>query len=444
MNEKKFNLLTPGYWKYYTPMPTILIGNGAFGVNCGEKMKKIYLDHNATTPVDPAVLDAMLPYLKETFGNASSIHRFGREAHDGLTLARDAVADILGCTSKEVIFTSGATESDNMALRGVVAANRKKGNHIIVGSIEHPAVLDTAQALEKEGVQVTYLAVDTDGLVDPAQVAAALRPDTVLVSVMYANNETGVVQPIAEIGKLVRDKGVLFHTDAVQAAGKFALNVDELHADLMSLSGHKIYGPKGIGVLYVRKGTKIAPLIIGGHHEFNKRAGTENMPGIVGFAKAFELAEQRREQDNRRIGEMRDYLEKRLLELISRIFITAQDAPRLPNTSHMLLHFIEGEGFLMRLALNHGIGISTGSACTSGTLGTSHVLDAMGLPKQLANSGVRISLGRSNTMDEMEQTALAIAEEAKRLRDMSPLFDNYYSGRMAEQDRRYYDDWATK
>lgn len=407
-------------------------------------MKGIYLDHNATTPVDPLVLESMLPFLQESFGNASSIHAFGRDAASGLTAARETVAGLLGCTPNEVLFTSGATESDNLALRGVVAANRKKGNHIIISAIEHPAVLNTAQALEKEGVQVTYLPVDSDGIIDPAQVSAAIQPDTILVSVMYANNETGVIQPIAAIGKIVREAGVLFHTDAVQAAGKLPLNVDALQCDLMSLSGHKIYGPKGVGVLYVRTGVKIAPMITGGHHEFNKRAGTENVPNIAGFAKALELAEQRREEDARRIGEMRDRLEKRLLELLPQIFITAQGAPRLPNTSHLLLHFIEGEGFLMRLALNHGIAISTGSACTSGTLGTSHVLDAMGLPKQLANSGVRISLGRGNTMEEMELAATAIAQEAQRLRDMSPLYDNYHNGRMAEEDRRRYDVWASK
>lgn len=406
-------------------------------------MDPIYLDHNATTAIDPLVLEAMLPYLQGTFGNASSIHAFGQAANKGVDAARETVASHLGCQGREVIFTSGATESDNHALVGVFEALKDKGKHIVVSGIEHPAVLTTAKRLEAAGAEVTRVLPDATGTVRPETVAAALRDDTILVSIMYANSETGAVQPIVEIGKVVKARGIQFHTDAVQAAGKWSLNVDELGVDLMSLSGHKIYGPKGIGVLYIRRGTYIRPLMTGGHHEFNRRAGTENVPGIVGFAKAFELAHERMAEDMPRIAARRDHLQKRLLEMVPNIYISSRDALRNPNTLHVLFHFVEGEGLLMRLMLQHGIAISTGSACTSGTLEPSHVLAAMGISKQLGNSGIRISLGRGNTMGQMDRVAEALATEVATLRAMSPLQDAYERGTLRAEDLADYQTWMT-
>jgi len=406
-------------------------------------MKQIYLDHNATTPLDPEVLEAMLPYLRDTFGNASSLHTFGNEAKNGVDQAREIVAGHLGCTPKEVIFTSGATESDNHVLRGVVEARKGKGNHIIVSAIEHPAVITTAQVLEKAGVEVTYLGVDRDGRVNPDELRDVIRDDTILISVMYANNEIGTIQPVAEIGRIAKERGVMFHTDAVQAAGKLPLNVDELNVDFMSLSGHKIYGPKGVGVLYIRKGSFIRPLLTGGHHEFNRRAGTENVPGVVGLAKAFDLAHERMSVDVPKLIAMRDRLQNRLLTGLPNIYITAKDVPRLANTLHVLFNFIEGEGLLLKLSLNHGIAVSSGSACTSGSLSPSHVLDALGIAKQLANGGVRISLGRGNTMEEMDFVADAFIKEVSFLREMSPLYDSYQNGRMNPAEREHYDSWVS-
>lgn len=406
-------------------------------------MQPIYLDHNATTPLDPDVLEHMLPYLKETFGNASSIHHFGFAAKKGVDEARAIVAEQLGCEAEEVVFTSGATESDNHVLRGVFEAKKGKGNHLIVSAIEHPAVMTTAQRLEKLGAEVTYLGVNEDGIVDPEAVRDAIRDDTILVSIMAANNEVGSVQPIAAIGEIVREKGVMFHSDAVQAAGKLPLKVDDLNVNFMSLSGHKIYGPKGIGVLYIRRGSFIRPLITGGHHEFNRRAGTENVAGMVGFGRAFQLAHERMKQDNERIGALRDHLQKRLLESIPHLYVTAANAERLPTTLHVLFHFVEGEGILMKMSINHGIAVSTGSACTSGTLSPSHVLDALGISKQLANSGIRISLGRGNTREEMDRVAEAFVQEVAQLKQMSPLFDSYAGGRMKPEEKHQYDKHMT-
>lgn len=405
--------------------------------------KQVYLDHNATTPVDPEVLEAMLPYYREVFGNASSIHHFGAAAKKGIDQARETVAAYLGCEPTEVIFTSGATEADNHVLRGVLEARAKQGKHIVVSAIEHPAILTTADKLKALGAHVTVVGVNASGVVDPEAVKAALRPDTILVSIMYANNEIGTIQPIAEIGRIVKERGIQFHTDAVQAAGKLPLKVKDLGVDFMSLSGHKIYGPKGVGVLYLRRGSFIRPIVTGGHHEFNRRAGTENVPGIVGFAKAFQLAQDRAEADGHRIAHMRDHLAQRLLEKIPHIYLTAHDAPRVSNTLHVLFNFIEGEGLMLKLSLNHGIAISTGSACTSGSLEPSHVLSAMGINKQLANSGVRFSLGRANTLEEMDYVADALAREVQILREMSPLYEAYIKGRMKDADRAVYDTFVT-
>jgi cysteine desulfurase len=406
-------------------------------------MNPIYLDHNATTPVDPLVLEAMLPYWKETFGNASSLHLFGLAAKKGMDEARANVASHLGCEPREVIFTSGATEADNHVLLGAYEATKKKGNHIVISAIEHPAILNTAERLEKLGASVTRVGVDRRGVVDAEAVRAALRDDTILVSIMYVNNETGAIQPIPEIGKIVKERGIQFHTDAVQAGGKLGLRVDELGVDFMSLSGHKIYGPKGVGVLYVRRGSFIRPLLTGGHHEFNRRAGTENVAGFVGFATAFALAHERRAADEARIAQIRDALQARLRALVPHIYVTAGEAPRVANTLNVLFHFVEGEGLLMRLSLNHGIAISSGSACTSGSLEPSHVLAAMGISKQLGNSGVRISLGRGNSMAEVETIAQALAKEVATLRAMSPLYDAYERGKMKDEDRVAYETWST-
>jgi cysteine desulfurase len=403
----------------------------------------IYLDHNATTPVDPEVLEAMLPFLRESFGNASSIHHFGQTAKKGVDQARAIVAGHLGCDEREVIFTSGATESDNHVLVGVLEALKRKGNHIVVSAIEHPAILETAKRLEKHGAEITRVLPDETGTVRPEAVEAALRDDTILVSIMAANNETGAIQPIAQIGKIVKARGIQFHTDAVQAAGKMSLKVDELGVDFMSLSGHKIYGPKGVGVLFIRRGSYIRPVSTGGHHEFNRRAGTENVPAIVGFGKAFDLAHQRMAEDNPRLEAMRDHLQARLLADIPNIYVTAREARRNPNTLHLLFHFVEGEGLLLKLSMFHGIGLSTGSACTSGTLEPSHVLNAMGISKQLGNSGARISLGRGNTMEQMDIVADALIKEVGGLRDMSPLQDAFSRGTLAEDDRRDYEIWMT-
>jgi len=403
----------------------------------------IYLDHNSTTPVDPLVLESMLPFLQGTFGNASSLHLFGAAAKQGIDDAREIVARYLGCDTEEVIFTSGATESDNHVLRGVADAFKGKKNHIITSAIEHPAILTTAKLLKKAGCAVTFIRVSKDGVVDPEEVKAAINEKTMLISIMYANNEIGTLQPIVDIGRIAKEKGVLFHTDAVQAAGKVSVNVDELGVDFMSLSGHKIYGPKGTGVLYIRKKSKIQPLVTGGHHEFGKRAGTENVSGIVGFGRAFELAHQRMAVDNPRIAELRDYLQQRLLETIPHLYMTSMTAPRNSNTLHVLVHFIEGEGLLLKLSINHQIGISTGSACTSGSLEPSHVLEAMGISKQLGNSGIRLSLGRGNTKEEMDRTAEAMSKEIATLRSMSPLYDSFTRGRMSEADRNIYETWVT-
>ncbi|MDP8222532.1 MAG: cysteine desulfurase family protein [Candidatus Lernaella stagnicola] len=406
-------------------------------------MKPTYLDHNATTPLDPRVLEAMMPYLTEHFGNASSIHQFGAPAKKGVDEARAIVAAHLGCEEREVIFTSGATESDNHVLFGVAEALRRRGSHIVTSAIEHPAVLSAVQKLERAGFEITRVKPDSDGVIHADTVREALREDTILVSIMFANNETGAVQPISEIGRVVKERGIQFHTDAVQAAGKFPLNVDELGVDFMSLSGHKIYGPKGVGVLYIRRGSFIRSHMVGGHHEFNRRAGTENVPGIVGFAKALQLSQDLMSEENERLAAMRDRLQARLLETIPNIYITSQHAPRTPNTLHVLFHFVEGEGLMMKLSMLHGIGVSTGSACTSGTLEPSHVLGAMGISKQLGNSGIRISLGRGNRMDEIDTIADAFAKEVGFLRDMSPLQDAFADGRLSDADLLDYQTWLT-
>ena len=383
-------------------------------------MKRIYLDHNATTPVHPEVIEAMLTCYKNTFGNASSVHSFGQEARKVIEETRQTVADFLGAKPEEIVFTSGGTESDNFALKGVAYAQESKGKHIITSSIEHHAVLNTCKYLEKKGWKVTYLPVDKYGLVNPEEVEKALTKETVLITIMQANNETGTIEPIAEIGKITRDKGIYFHTDAVQSVGKIPLNVDELNLDLLSLSGHKIYGPKGIGVLYIRKGTKIESLIQGGHHERNRRAGTENVPSIVGLGKTIEIASREIKSEKEKLQTLRDRLQRGIEEEIDQVYLNGHPSKRLPNTLNMSFEFVEGESLILSLDLK-GVAVSTGSACTSGTLEPSHVLGAMGVAPALSQGSLRFSLGRDNTEEEIDYTVEALKEIVQRLRAMSPL-----------------------
>lgn len=386
----------------------------------GELSRKVYLDHAATTPVRPEVAEVVTRYMIEEFGNASSIHSFGRAARKGLEEAREQVASLIGADAREIIFTSGGTESDNMALKGVAEAQRQRGKHIITSRIEHHAVLHTAEHLEKDGFEVTYLDVDSDGLVDPDDVRKAVRDDTILVSVMFANNEVGTVEPIGEIGKICKERGVVFHSDGVQAVGSIPIDVNELGLDLLTISAHKMYGPKGVGALYVRKGTKIAPIIHGGAHERGKRAGTENVAGIVGFGKAAELA--RVEMDARRnhLLFLRDRLIRGILERVEDVKLNGHPTERLPNNVNVSIMYVEGESMLLNLDMM-GIAASSGSACTSGSLEPSHVLLAMGVPHEVAHGSLRMTLGSANTEEDVDYVVDCLGEIVKRLRAMSPL-----------------------
>ncbi len=383
-------------------------------------MKRIYMDHAATTPVRPEAWEAMLPYFSTEFGNPSSVYSWGRSARKALDSARDKVAALLGASASEIVFTSGGSEGANLAIKGVAWADQNKGKHIITSAIEHHAVLDTVLWLETQGFEVTILPVDEYGLVDPAQVEAALRPDTILVSIMHANNEVGTIQPISEIGALVRARGVRFHTDAVQTAGALDLNVDALNVDLLSISAHKFYGPKGVGALYVRKGVRLHPLIHGGGQEKRRRAGTENVAGIVGLAKAFELAQEEREAESARLQKLRDRLIEGLLQ-IPHTRVNGSLERRLPNNVSVCFEFIEGESLLLNLDLR-GIAASSGSACTSGSLDPSHVLLAMGLSHEIAHGSLRLTLGRENTEADVDFVLQEIPGIVERLRAMSPLY----------------------
>jgi cysteine desulfurase len=384
---------------------------------------RIYLDYNATTPVDPAVLDAMLPYFAENFGNASSIHSPGQRARGAVDGARASVAGLLGAKSSEIVFTSGGTESDNLALFGVVAASQDSRKHIITTAIEHHAVLNAAQALEKLGVEVTYIPVGREGTVDPDDIRRALKPETVLISVMHANNEMGTIQPIEEIGRIATTADVLFHCDAVQAAGKLPLDVNRLGVDLLSISAHKIYGPKGVGALYVRSGTPLEPQFYGGHHERDRRPGTENVPGIVGLGKAAELARKNLQTDCARITTLRNRLEDALLAACGDARVNGNRAQRVSNTSNISFHAAGGEALVIALDLQ-GIACSTGAACSSGAVGPSHVLLAIGLSPDEARSSLRLSLGRTTTAEEIDQAIAAIPQSVERLRALSPLSSN--------------------
>ncbi|MEN3184299.1 MAG: cysteine desulfurase NifS [Atribacterota bacterium] len=380
----------------------------------------IYLDYNATTPCDPRVMEEMLPFFREFFGNPSSLHTLGQEARRAVEKARSTIARFLGAKEEEIIFTSGGTESNNLAIRGIAQALRKKGMHLITSAIEHHAVLNVFRALEREGFSVTYLPVDQNGIVHPEELRKALRSDTILVSIMHANNETGVIEPISELAQIAHEGGAVFHTDAVQTVGKIPIDVHTLGVDLLSASAHKFYGPKGIGFLYVRKGIPLAPQILGGHHERGKRAGTENVPGIVGMAKACEIAEKEMEEEAQRIGILRNMLEEELEKRVPDIFIVGRHVPRLYNTSLILVAYVEGESLLLNLDFE-GICVSSGSACTSSSLEPSHVLLAHGYPHELAHGSIRLSLGKWTKEEEISRVVMVFPKVVERLRSISPL-----------------------
>jgi len=378
--------------------------------------ERIYLDNSATTRVDERVLEAMLPCFRENFGNASSVHLYGQEARAAVENARGSVADLLGAESREIVFTSGGTESDNSALWGVFRAGDRSGNHFITTKIEHPAVLATCKALEALGAEVTYVPVDASGRVEPRAIEDAIRKTTLLISVMHANNETGVIQPIEEIGTIAGKHGVLFHTDAVQSVGKIPVQVHDLHADLLSMSAHKIHGPKGVGVLYIRKGVRIAPFMTGGSHERKRRAGTENVPAIAGLGAAARLAGDRLSEMQTRVSALRDRLEQAALR-IPGTRVNGQ-APRLPHISNLSFDGLEGEAAVIALDLE-GIAISTGSACTSGSLEPSHVLIAMGLRPEVVQGSLRFSLCYHNTEEEVDRALRKLDAVVQRLRALS-------------------------
>ncbi len=381
-------------------------------------MASIYLDHNATTPVRSEVFDAMEPFFKDRFGNASSIHRYGQDARAAVEEARARVAGLVNARPGEIYFTSGGTESDNLAIKGTAYARRAYGRHIITTNIEHSAVLNSCAFLEREGFDVTYLPVDEHGRVDPGQVEDALTGQTILVSIMHANNEIGTVQPVGEIGRIVRAHGVCFHTDAVQSAGKLPVDVEAMRADLLSLSGHKIYGPKGVGAIYIRKGVEIEPTAHGGHHENDVRSGTENTVGIVGLGKAAELAAEERESEYRHLSEMRDALEARIRVEIEGVRVNGHPERRLPGTLNVSFPGAEGESLIMNLDLA-GIAVSTGSACTSGAIEPSHVLLALGRDPRTALGSVRFSFGRDNAMGDVDCVMDRLPGIVARLRDVS-------------------------
>jgi cysteine desulfurase len=389
-----------------------------------ERTRTIYLDHAATTAVDPKVVEAMIPYFTEHYGNASSIYSLGREAHKAMDEARRTVAEILGCKPEEIIFTSCGSESDNLALRGMSLAQREagKGHHIITSPIEHHAIGHTCEHLEKHfGFEVAYVPVDEHGVVDPDEVGRAIRDDTVLISIMYANNEVGTIEPIAEIGEIAREKGIPFHTDAVQAGGTLDLNVDKLNADLLSLSAHKFYGPKGVGVLYVRNGTPLLPTQTGGGHERNRRAGTENVTYIVGLATALRLAYDHVESNNQRIAALRDRLIDEITAEIPDVQLTGHPTNRLPNNASFVFKYIEGEAILLNLDLA-GVCASSGSACTTGEAEPSFVLTAMGIPPEIAHGSLRLTLGRENTDADVDYVMSVLPGIVEKLRMMSPLY----------------------
>jgi cysteine desulfurase len=379
----------------------------------------IYLDYNSTTPVDPRVLAAMLPYLAENFGNANSIHSSGQRARAAVDAARQAVAELLGAKAAEIVFTCGGTEADNLAIFGIVNPCDQPRKHVVTTAIEHHAVLNTAQALEKQGVDVTYVPVSREGIVDPGDIREAIRPETVLLSVMLANNEIGTIQPIEEIGRIAAEEDVYFHCDAVQAAGKMAIDVRKLGVDLLSISGHKLYAPKGVGALFVKAGTELGPMFFGGHHERDRRPGTENVPGIVGLGKAAQLAMENLHADAARLAALRDRFENALLALPG-VRVNGSVRERAPNTSNLSFDAAGGEALVIALDLQ-GVMCSSGAACSSGAVEPSHVLTAIGLTPDQARSSLRFSLGRPTTEQEIDEAIRIIPPVVERLRALSPL-----------------------
>jgi len=384
-------------------------------------MQRVYLDHNATTPVEPEVLEAMLPYLAQDFGNASSIHSFGQSARRVVEQARESVAALIGARPQEVVFTSGGTESDNHAVFGMASAAPGHARHVITTAIEHEAVLNACQELEERGIAVTYIPASSGGLVDPESVRRAIRPETVLISVMHANNELGTIQPIEAIGKVAAESKIVFHTDAVQSAGKIPIDVAALGVHLLSLSGHKFYAPKGVGALYIRRGTRLKQLLYGGHHQRGYRPGTENVAGIVGLGKAAELARKSLARDAARIAALRDSLEEGLLARVPEARVNGRGAPRTPNTANITFPGIEGEALVIALDLK-GLACSTGAACSSGAVEPSHVLTAMGMPPSEARATLRLSLGRHTTPAEIDFALSVVPQAVEKLRELSPSY----------------------
>lgn len=386
-------------------------------------MKEIYLDHSATTYTDPEVLQEMLPYFTEVFGNASSQHKAGREALKAVDTARERIAKAIGCLPSEVYFTSGGSESDNWAIKGMAEMHKDKGNHIITTKIEHPAVIRTCKALEREGFEVTYLDVDNEGIISTKQLEEAITERTILISVMFANNEMGAIQPIAEIGAIAKKYKIAFHTDAVQAVGNVLIDVKAMNIDMLSMSGHKFYGPKGVGVLYKRNGLRIGKFMDGGEQERNMRAGTINTPAIVGMGKAIELAVENMQANNEHIAKLRDYFVSQVLEKIPNVYFNGPKdmSKRLANNANFSFEYVEGESILMRLDMQ-GIRVSSGSACSSGSLEPSYVMLSIGVPIEIAHGTIRFSFGKSNTMEQTQYVVDQLVSIIDNLREMSPLF----------------------
>ncbi len=381
-------------------------------------MRRVYLDNNATSPLLPEVFEAMRPYFFEQFGNASSIHQQGQQARAAVERAREQVSELLNCRAAEVVFTSGGTEGDNLALFGLV----KPGDHVITSAVEHHAVLNACKRLEEMGCAVTYLPVDGQALIDPDDVRRAIRPETKLISIILANNETGVLQPVVEIGKMAAEADVYFHTDAVQAAGKIPLDVKEIGCDLLTITGHKMHGPQGAGALYVRKGTLLQPLFYGGRHERSRRAGTENLPGIVGLGKAAEIARAGCEDGSvEKMAALRDHLQREIVERVDQVGVNSAGAPRVPNTTNIHFDCIEGEAMVIALDLK-GLSVSTGAACSSGAIEPSHVLTAMGLSADRARASIRFSLGKQNSAEDIDFAIELVPEVVGRLRELSPVY----------------------
>lgn len=386
-------------------------------------VKQVYLDNAATTPVKEEVLNAMLPYFTEKYGNPSSIYRLGQETRAAIDEAREKIANAIGANSREIFFTGGGSEADNWAIKGIAYANRDKGNHIITSKIEHHGVLHTCEYLERNGYEITYLDVDENGIIDIEQLKNSITDRTILITIMFANNEIGTIQPIKEIGRIAKENKIYFHTDAVQAIGNIKIDVNDLNIDLLSMSAHKLYGPKGVGALYIRQGIKIHPHIHGGAQEKNRRAGTENVPAIVGFGRAIELAHETIDAHNENLKKLRDKFIKDIYEKIDYVRLNGHPENRLPGNVNFSFEFIEGESLLLSLDMV-GISASSGSACTSGSLDPSHVLLAIGLPHEIAHGSLRLTLGDFNTEEEVDYVVESLVKIVDRLRQMSPLYEN--------------------